>query len=110
MQANPGTGAMPRRQGNSTRTLTPAIAQLLKSAAAAFAEDPAAADEGLRAAIVTAVSEAHQQEWRGEDLLTALRATTAELTDLDPRQREAVDLTIRRRATIAFFGANDAAF
>ncbi len=109
MDPNPGTDAGPRRQSNGNRAFSPAVAKALADAAMAFSEDPFAADDALRHAIVSAVSEAHAMGWQGNEVIAAMRAVVPPAA-LSGRQREALETTIRRRAMIAFFGANDSVF
>ena len=109
MDVDPVTDAGFRRQPPGSRTFSPVTAKALADAALAFSEDPFAGDQGLRSAIVTAVSEAHAMGWLGSELMDAVRSVIPS-SALSGRQREALETTIRRRAMIAFFGANDAVF
>jgi hypothetical protein len=108
MDANVGIDAGLRRQ-ESNRVFTPATAKLLADAALAFSADPFAGDEALRNAVIAAVSEAHAAGWQGDELIAAMRAAIP-AEALAGKQREALETTLKRRAMIAFFGANDAVF
>jgi hypothetical protein len=105
----PGTDAGPRRQSGPARYFSVPTAKALADAAMAFSEDPFAGDEALRNAIITAVSEAHAAGWEGSELITAIRAAVPAAALMGP-ERDALETTIRRRAMIAFFGANDSVF
>ena len=47
--------------------------------------------------------------WHGNEVIAAMQAVVPQSV-LAGRQREALETTIRRRAMIAFFGANDSVF
>ena len=98
-----------RRQGSVSRTFTPATARVLAEAALAFSEDPFEGDDKIRNAVIVAVSEAHAAGWQGDELISAMRAAVPPEA-LAGKQREALEMTLKRRAMIAFFGANDAVF
>jgi hypothetical protein len=100
------TDSVPRAQNGTLRRFTPATEDALQTAATRYSSDPFEGDEPLREAIIAAVSEARSQSWRGDELLAALRTATT-MENLPARQREALDITVRRRALIGFFGAND---
>ena len=55
------------------------------------------------------VSEAHAASCEGSELITAIRAAVPAAA-LMGKDRDALETTIRRRAMIAYFGANDAVF
>jgi hypothetical protein len=108
MDTNPGTDAGPRRSG-PPRYFSVPTAKQLADAATAFSADPLAGDEALRNAIISAVSEAHAASWEADELITAIRAAVPAAA-LMGRERDALESTVRRRAMIAFFGANDSVF
>lgn len=91
------------------RVFSPQTEKALAQALAEYDPESPHSDEAVRTVVMNAAAEARGQLWRPEELVSVLRAAVPE-KETRPGAREALLALLKRRALLAFFGAQESAF